>query len=377
MTTDAHHPDNNTGHNTEHGGGGEEPGGDGSASAATEAVHGLADAGSAATRRRRLTHLLLGQEPRYTSAQAAALAGVDLDQAADLWRFLGFATPDPGEVMFTDSDIQALRIAEGLRDSSVNLQLPVARAVGQSMARMTEWQADLLRELSTAGRASTPGHHEYRGDRAVEATFAVLLPTWERLQQHVWHRHLLAAIERLVSQPGHTSSEAPTVIGFADIADYTSTSRGLTPAKLEDYIENFTADASLIITDRGGRVIKTIGDEIMFAVDDPEAGAEIALALADRPSELDGRPELHIGLAYGPVLRHLGDYYGTTVNLASRLTSLARPGTVLIDHHLATALQDNPQLQTHRLKPIALRGFPQLHPWLLRPTHTHPTLGPT
>lgn len=315
---------------------------------------------------RRLTHLVLSEVPRYTQQQVAHLAGVDLEWSNDLWRSLGFATPDPGEVMFTDSDIEALRIAAGLHEAGLSLELPLARALGQSMARMTEWQAEQLRKLSVAGRAR---HTDAPADRSIEATFAVLLPTWERMQQHVWRRHLLAAIDHLVTHSRLTSeATASTVVGFADVAEFTSTSRGLTEARLAEFIENFESASSLVVTDRGGRVIKTIGDEIMFVVDDPQAGADIALTLARRPSDLDGRPELHVGLAYGPVLRHLGDYYGTVVNLASRLTSLARPGTVLIDQNMAAAVQDNPNLRTRRLRTLALRGFPQLQPWLLRST---------
>lgn len=114
-----------------------------------------------------------------------------------------------------------------------------------------------------------------------------------------------------------------------------------------------------MITDQGGRVIKAIGDEIMFVVDDPGAAAEIALNLARRPCDLDGRPELHVGLAYGPVLCQLGDYNSTVVNLASWLTTLARPGSVLVDRAMAETLVALPSVSVHRLHSISLRGFPR------------------
>ncbi|HZZ51706.1 MAG TPA: adenylate/guanylate cyclase domain-containing protein, partial [Pseudonocardia sp.] len=136
--------------------------------------------------------------------------------------------------------------------------------------------------------------------------------------------------------------------------------------RFAEFIETFESTSSLVVTDHGGRVVKTIGDEIMFVVADVEAAAEIALTLARRPSDLDGRPELHVGLAYGPVLRHLGDVYGTVVNLASRLASLARPGTVLVDRTMATSLTDTPRYSTRPLRQVTLRGFPRLQPWLLR-----------
>jgi adenylate cyclase len=65
-------------------------------------------------------------------------------------------------------------------------------------------------------------------------------------------------------------------------------------------------------------------------------------------------------------LRHLGDYYGTVVNLASRLASLARPGTALIDQKMADANEDNSLIHARPLRILEVRGFPRLQPWLLR-----------
>jgi adenylate cyclase len=335
----------------------------------------------------RLSELILGDVGRYDQTQVARLAGVSLEQAQDLWRCLGFANPDVTEVMYTDSDVAALQIAAGLHQAdmtaplAIPLELPSARALGQSMNRMTDWQADLLdriarSELIPAEEASRPVLDDVdgRGEpalpaaelrRQIERTVESLMPVWERLQQHVWRRHLLAATERALTH-GRTGPTRPVVVGFADIADFTSTSRGLTDERLADYIETFESTASLTVTDHGGRVIKTIGDEIMFVVEDPAAAAEIALTLARRPSDLDGRAELHVGLAHGPVLRKLGDLYGTVVNLANRLTALARPGSVLVDTAMAHALAGAPELRLHELRPVNLRGFEHLRPWLLR-----------
>jgi adenylate cyclase len=230
---------------------------------------------------------------------------------------------------------------------------------------MTEWQADLLRELSLAHQ-TRPAPERGTSDRSIEATFATILPAWQRLQQQVWRRHLLAAVERLIAHPDPDTAETLTVVGFADIANYTSTSRGLTATRLAEFIDTFTAETSLIITEHSGQVVKTIGDEVMFVINEPAAAAQVALTLAQRLSQLDARPYLHVGLAYGPALRHLGDYYGTVVNLASRLTSLARPGAVLIDQRLAVALETTPGLRIRRLRAVSLKGFSRVQPWLLR-----------
>ena len=96
------------------------------------------------------------------------------------------------------------------------------------------------------------------------------------------------------------------------------------------------------MVDHGGRVIKTIGDEIMFTADDPVAATEIALALTERGlDEDDPFPNVRAGIAYGLVVKRLGDVYGSTVNVASRLTSVARPGSVVVDRGAYAALSDD------------------------------------
>jgi adenylate cyclase len=313
--------------------------------------------------------LLLGGEPRYTRVQCAERAGVSLERATALWQSLGFATPADDEIVFTDADVDALRTVTGLRDSGVGdvgdvgAELSLTRAMGQSMARLTEWQVGMLRELVVADADAA--------DRDVTtesglAAAAAIIPGVERLQRYVWRRHLLAASNRMMASGTGPIETAPLAVGFADVAGFTSLSRGLAETRLDEFLEAFEANASSVVTEHGGRVIKTIGDEIMFAADSARDAADIGLALAERISALDGRPDLHVGLAYGPVLHRLGDVYGTVVNLASRLTALAHPGTVLVDRQLAAEIEDEPRFRVKRLRRVSVRGFSHLQPWLLR-----------
>jgi adenylate cyclase len=329
------------------------------------AEHGSGERGRDGTRS--AEQLLLGGEPRYTRAQCAEQAGVGLERAGALWRSLGFATPGDDDIVFTDADVDALRAVVGLRNAGVGdvgVELSLTRAMGQAMARLTEWQVGMLRELVMADAADGAGR-EVTMESGLAAA-AAIIPGVERLQQYVWRRHLLAAGDRLLASgtgPGETASLA---VGFADVAGFTSLSRGLAETRLDEFLEAFEASASSVVTEHGGRVIKNIGDEVMFAADSARDAAEIGLGLAERMSALDGRPDLHVGLAYGPVLHRLGDVYGTVVNLASRLTALAHPGTVLVDRELAVALGDEPRFRAKKLRRVSVRGFSHLQPWLLR-----------
>jgi adenylate cyclase len=310
--------------------------------------------------------LLLGGEPRYTRVQCAERAGVSLERATALWQSLGFATPADDEIVFTDADVDALRTVTGLRNSGVGdvgVELSLTRAMGQSMARLTEWQVGMLRELVVAD--ADAADREATTESGLAAA-AALIPGVERLQRYVWRRHLLAASNRMVASGTGPGETAPLAVGFADVAGFTSLSRGLAETRLDEFLEAFEASGSSVVTEHGGRVIKNIGDEIMFAADSARDAADIGLGLAERISALDGRPDLHVGLAYGPVLHRLGDVYGTVVNLASRLTALAQPGTVLVDRELAAAIEDEPRFRVKRLRRVSVRGFSHLQPWLLR-----------
>ena len=311
--------------------------------------------------------LLLGSEPRYTRREVAELAGVSQDRATRLWRSLGFATPAEDDVVFTDADVDALRSVTAMHDAGqidASLEFALSRAIGQAMARLTEWQVDMLRRRVLA-QAADPRQAEELSAAGLDAA-AALIPGVEKLQHYVWRRHLLAAGDRMLAAGAEPSETAPMTVGFADIVGFTSLSRGLSESRLAEFLEAFESSAAAVVTERGGRVIKTVGDEIMFVADRATDGADIGLDLADRISALDGRPDLRIGLAHGPVLRRLGDVYGTVVNLASRLTALAHPGTVMVDRELASALEGDPRYEPRKLRRVSVRGFAHLQPWLLR-----------
>lgn len=127
-----------------------------------------------------------------------------------------------------------------------------------------------------------------------------------------------------------------------------------------------------VIYGGGGWIIKGVGDEVMFAAEDPAAASRIALELQE-PHEYPELaaidlefPQLRVGLAYGDVLQRYGDLFGSVVNLAARLTSATRPGTVLVDDQLSIAIADVPDLRTKSLRSYRARGFRAVHPHLLR-----------
>ncbi|MDQ2836368.1 MAG: adenylate/guanylate cyclase domain-containing protein [Actinomycetota bacterium] len=310
-----------------------------------------------------LEELLLGGRRRHTRVQAAELAGISLEQASRLWNALGFASVADDEIAFTDNDVTALANAAGLVSAglvdSASLQ-SVTRMVGQSMSQLAEWQARLLLEL-LAARPELVG----ADPAGLTAFIGQLEPVLEQVQVHVWRRQLAAASQRLLDSGVDPGSDT-LAVGFADLAGYTSLSRQVGVSELSTVLEEFEMLAAELIAKQQGRVVKTIGDEVLFVAGTAAAAAEIALSLQERAG-LDGRlPPLRIGLALGSVLARFGDVYGPVVNIASRLTGLARIGTVLVDQQLASALASDPNYSLRRMRPASVRGYQHLSASRLR-----------
>lgn len=310
-----------------------------------------------------LESAILGQSPRYTRLEVADKAGLSLEFADKLWRALGFPTPGDDDRVFNDADVRALGLLLGLAKlGAVDNEnvASLARSVGQSYARLAEWQARMVYSLIERSDTSL------EDDQLLEMADD-LLPLMSEMQTYVWRRHLATAAGRIMAQPvDGDEPTAPLVVGFADIVNYTSMSRHLDEQELEDLIEHFEATASSIISGHRGRVVKTIGDEIMFVTDTAAEGAGLALELAALGEDDSDMPPLRIGLAYGSVLSRLGDVYGQVVNMAARLTSVARPGTVVVDRACADELSEDADFKARRLRRVSVRGYSRLEPWVLR-----------
>jgi adenylate cyclase len=166
-----------------------------------------------------------------------------------------------------------------------------------------------------------------------------LLPVIEHLQAYVWRRHLSAAADRIMLAPPGELAAATMTVGFADIVRYTKAARHSDVEDLAAPIEAFEEDTSAAVVSNRGQVVKMVGDKVLFVTGQPGDAAEIALRLTAPDRDRKGLPALRVGMAAGRVLTRFGDVYGPVVNLAARLTSLAKPGTALVDAELAAALR--------------------------------------
>lgn len=288
---------------------------------------------------------LLGGPPRWRRREVAHHVGVSVLSARKLWRALGFATVDDEDVVFTDEDAQALeRAVSMVRDELLDEETTIAftRALGQTTDRLVSWHMEALMEHLV--RCPHPDCSS-GSSRGAIAHLAPLLEDLERLLVYSWRRKLAAAVVR-IEQPtrGSPAYSGDLTVGFADLVSYTRLSQQISQHELGVLVQRFESMAADVITAGGGRMVKTIGDEVLFTAEDAVSAAVIGLTLSERMAEDHVVPDVRVGIAHGPVLRSLGDVYGPTVNLASRLTSLAQPGTVVTDPSTAVWLAEHPAL---------------------------------
>ena len=304
---------------------------------------------------------LLGSAPTLTGAQIADAVGISMDVARQRWRSLGFTAVGDDEVAFTEADLDAMRLTQRMHDLGMldaEDEAALIRTLGRSFARLAEWQ------LTVLSRTIDPS------DMTAEDLVAVMgevTPVIEQVQNYIWRRHTLSAASRvLLAPPTGDEDGVSTAIGFADIVGYTRQTRSLSQEELARLVDEFEARALAIITGHSGRIIKTIGDEILFAADSAAEAARIALELVEEHLVEEDFPQLRVGVAWGPVLLRLGDVFGPTVNIASRLTSIARPGRVLIDKALAEAVEGDESFKLRRMRRTSVKGYRRLEPWALR-----------
>jgi adenylate cyclase len=320
---------------------------------------------------------LLGEPPSLTRVEVAERAGVPLEVAHELWRLLGFPTQTDEAIAFTPADVQALKYTHDLIELgilSADRQAALVRTWGRSFARLADWQTNLLTTVALES-GSDPA------ETLAQMTEQVL-PRVDALQSYVWRRHLVSAANRMLAVESPGSEVVQLAVVFVDIVGYTSRSRTLSEQELVEWLEHFEGETLGLAVDRGARIIKNIGDEVLLVTDDVTAAADIAIEMTRRGSDEDDRfPNVRAGIAYGDVVNRLGDVFGPTVNIAARLTSVARPGSVVIDRGAYEALSgrlgddeddaphggDESAYSFKRLRRISVKGYSRLQAWAIRP----------
>ncbi|WP_058235619.1 adenylate/guanylate cyclase domain-containing protein [Devriesea agamarum] len=317
--------------------------------------------------------LLLHGSREYSRGELAHRRGIPEKLSKIYWRSMGFTNVDDDVAVFTDEDADAIaELAELVADGTVTERTfaNLTRGLGFHMGRLAMWETEALVE-----------EYKREGMPDAEARLRMLdampdmIDLMEAQALYVFRRQLAAYTARagaeiLQAGEGDNDDAMPLLraVGFADLVSFTRLAQSLSGHELADVIGDFESTCRDIVSIGGGRVVKTVGDEIMFLADAPEDGVQIALSIAEALTADDDMPDVRVGLSWGSMFSRFGDVFGPTVNLAARLEGIAMPGTVLIDQAAATAVEEAlpGAFVLERLGERELQGIGAVHPYLVR-----------
>lgn len=284
----------------------------------------------------------LGGVPTYTASEVAELAEFDLDLFLELRRSLGLADPGPDLKYYSDLDVKTMRAVRWNMEMGMTLERvrEINRVLGASLSQLAvtverqflatfidpdEDEADMAKRYAAITRATSP-------------EFAFVL-------QHLFNLHMRDSLRTDILGNDEMidllSDTREIAVCFADLVGFTSLGEQIPAEELGAIAERLNALAVEMI-ESPVRLVKTIGDAVMLSAPEPRALLDTALDLVDRVAdEGDGFPLLAVGLDFGEALDRSGDIYGPPVNLASRLSDVARPGAVLVPDEIRETFKDD------------------------------------
>ena len=268
-----------------------------------------------------------------------------------IWSALGLPDSKSPVVRVTPDAADALRLMSGMASLfGEEATLGVARVMGSTMARLAETISGTFRVAQEVPQLNTGSS---RAEMAESYTGVVreLLPSFLDAVVAVFRRHLV----NVSYQTWSTDAEQAAVtmdrtVCFADLVGSTELLRALSIREMANILRRFEEQVWDLVSASGGRVVKLIGDEAMIVFAEPSQACRVGLDLIDLSEHA-----VRIGMAHGTVVSLYGDYYGETVNLASRLVNRADPSTLLVSRDVRDRAGRG--LDFEALQPLVLKGF--------------------
>ena len=284
----------------------------------------------------------IGGRARYTTAEVARLSGVEEDFLISVSRAMGLPIPAEDEATYTDSDLEVVKMtnvarAVGISDEEL---LDMLRALGRGLSQAAETMRALPLRI-----VLEPGMSEPALAQRYASTVSELAPLIAPLVSGLLNLHLRQmaqseAINAVERSGGRLPGSREIAVGFADLVGFTRLGEEVPAEELGQLAVRLEALTTAVV-EPPVRLVKTIGDAVMLASVEPDPLLSATLSLLDAA---DGEgaefPQLRAGVAVGPALSRAGDLFGRPVNLASRITSIARPGSLLADGEVRDFARD-------------------------------------
>jgi adenylate cyclase len=307
------------------------------------------------------TIALWGDRERLNLDEVAAAANIAPALIGRTWRAAGFPEPDPNPDVrtFLRRDVEILAImGAGTEFLTEAVTMQMVRVLGAAASRVAEASvsAFFVNVVPQAVENDPSGLELARAN----AESMVLLEGMTRAFDIFLRHHIERAFRPLDAMDATAGIDlVRRSVGFADLVDSTAWTQQLDLPALAQALSLFDSTASEIVVGRGGRVVKLIGDEVMFVANDPAEATDIALALVDAFSSHDVLPPVRTGVATGEVLARDGDFSGPVVNLAARAVSVAHPSTLLVDTATLDALERSQAFTSRAAGAFTLNGIAQ------------------
>ena len=296
-----------------------------------------------------------------TFAQLAEQTGVPIELLMLIREATGSSPPLPddrvrdGELPY--AQFIEFQIAAGFDPVAIQRLL---RAAGDSLRRLAEtesawWNSEVMAPAMAAGKHPDDVFGDEFVTRMNILSERAILEMYRLQQTRTWTANIIESMETLLAAAGlHTRLEHPPAMCFLDISGYTRLTQERGDAAAAGLAEQLARLVQRISVKYGGRPVKWLGDGVMFYFPNPGPGVVAALEMVAGVKEA-GLPPAHVGLHSGPVIFQEGDYYGQTVNIASRIAEYARPGEVLVSQEVVDA-SDEPDVAFREIGPVELKG---------------------
>ena len=273
---------------------------------------------------------LTRERPQYTSVQVAKQTALPLELLTQLWLAMGFADPGPTEIAFTEADLKAADTVAQFLSAGIPIEaiVRITRVMAHDASRLSE-----TIRLVVGESLIQPGDSELDVGLRYAAAAEQLVPMLTPLLEYMLAVHLREQINSdLLTQAelaaGRFESSVPIGAGFIDVVGFT---------ELGERIEAFELGAAAselveLTHEMIGppvKLIKSLGDAVLLV--SPDVGALVAagISIVETADATESLPRLRMGIAKGEAISRGGDWFGRPINLASRLTAVARPGSVL------------------------------------------------
>ena len=278
---------------------------------------------------------VVGGRAIYTADEVAERSGVDRDFLAALRRANGRPIPEGDGPLFSEADLEAATLTRDFKAAGLTEEqmLATARVLGRGLAQAAEVMRSTALEIALqpgADEAELAERYRAVAEQLVPMTAPLLTNGLRMHLRDVLRNEAVTAAER---ESGRLPGAREVAVCFADLVGFTQLGEELPPddiGAVAGRLEEMTAHVVCAPV----RFVKTIGDAAMLVSPEIEPLLQNVLELVDLAAAEDDFPRLRAGVAFGPALRRAGDYYGRPVNLASRITDLARPDSVLVSEEV-------------------------------------------